>query len=99
MKEDVLAKTKSKDIDMNKSENLKAAKDIDRGYSTRAALRKCLGIKDIAVFRFRQDSKACLEALASKLLEKCPSKYPLTEALTFINPCKVAFSQDEAVHT
>lgn len=69
MKDDVLAKTQLKDIDLSKSENLKAVKDIDLGYSTRAALRKCLGVKDIEVLCFRQDCKVCLEAVASKLLQ------------------------------
>lgn len=74
VKSDVLAKTKLKDIDLSKSENLKAVKDIDLGNSTRAAHRKCFGVKDIEVLRFRQDCKVFLEAVASNILVKRPLK-------------------------
>nr|CAD7578752.1 unnamed protein product [Timema californicum] len=84
-------------VDLKKEENLKGARDIDIGYATRSALRKCHGVKDLDVPLFRQDCRTCLKNVVDKLLERSPLKFPLTEALTFLNLYKIGFNQDEAV--
>nr|CAD7453350.1 unnamed protein product [Timema tahoe] len=97
VKDNVLGSTLLQKVDLKKEENLKGARDIDIGYATRSALRKCQGIKDIDVLLFRQDCRTCLKNVVDKLLERSPLKFPLTEALTFLNPYKIGFNQDEAV--
>ncbi|CAG2058422.1 unnamed protein product [Timema podura] len=97
VKDNVLGSTLLQKVDLKKEENLKGARDIDIGYATRSALRKCQGIKDIDVLLFRQDCRTCLKNVVDKLLERSPLKFPLTEALTFLNPYKIGFNQDEAM--
>lgn len=97
VKHDILSSKPLEDININNDENLKLAKDIDIGYATRAALRKCVGVKDIDVLVFRRDCRDCLKSCVEKLLEKSPLKYPLTDALAFLDPHNVGYSQNEAV--
>nr|CAD7202284.1 unnamed protein product [Timema douglasi] len=42
----------------------------------------------------QKDCSTCLKNVVDKILERSPLK---TEALTFLNPCKIGFNQDEAV--
>nr|CAD7197042.1 unnamed protein product [Timema douglasi] len=97
VKDDVLGSTLLQKIDLKKEENLKGARDIDIGYATCSALRKCHGVKDLYVLLFQQDCRTCLKNVVDKLLERSPLKFPLTEALTYLNPYKIGFNQDEAV--
>nr|CAD7201794.1 unnamed protein product [Timema douglasi] len=72
-------------------------RDVDIGYVTRSALRKCQGVKDLDVLLFRQNFRTCLKNVVGKLFERSLLKFPLTEALTFLNPYKIGFNQDEAM--
>lgn len=51
-----------------------------------AALRKCTGNNDKDVLIFKQDCRTALQFFVSKLMEKSPLKYPLTKALTWLDP-------------
>nr|CAD7203634.1 unnamed protein product [Timema douglasi] len=44
-----------------------------------------------------EDCSTCLKNVVDKILERSPLKFPLTEALTFLNPYKIGYNQDEAV--
>nr|CAD7264555.1 unnamed protein product [Timema shepardi] len=65
----------------DKEENLKGARDIDIGYATRSALRKCHGVKDLDVLLFRQDCRTFLKTVMDKLLE---SMKQMTSAMDII---------------
>lgn len=92
VKEEVIKGNDLRNIDVLKKDkhntytNLKFAKDIDVGYGTRAALRKCTGNNDKDVLIFKQDCRTALQFFVSKLMEKSPLKYPLTKALTWLDP-------------
>jgi len=91
VKVEVLESTPLQKIDVLKKSgdlyvNLLSAKDIDLGIVTRAALRKCKKVSDLELLRFCQKCRTCLMFVVAKLTEKCLFKYPLTQALTFLNP-------------
>ncbi|XP_043468991.1 uncharacterized protein LOC122503272 [Leptopilina heterotoma] len=101
VKEDVILKTRLHKIDVlkktdGKYENLKWTKDVDLGYATCYALQRCEGTSPKEILLFKQNCRNCLQHLVNKLLERTPLKYPLTEALTCLNPHKIAFCVKEA---
>lgn len=50
-------------VNLNKLEFFKTAKEIDIGYATREALRKCINIKEIDILHFKKDFKLSLTNL------------------------------------
>jgi len=77
--------------------NLKRVQDIDIGYETRSALKTCKGVTDKEVLVFRRDCRTSLQFLVAKIMERFPLKYPLTKALTFLNPDTIASSSRDSV--
>lgn len=60
------------------------------GYGTRAALSKCPVRLDTSVMNFRNSCRSALQKIVTKLMERSPLKYPLTKALTCLNPQHMA---------
>lgn len=89
VKEEVMMNQPLKNIDIQVEENLKPAKCIDLGYAAKSALRKCNDIKDLDILKFKKECKRCLVSFLSKLVEKSPLKYELTQAVTFLNPKEI----------
>ncbi|CAH0549771.1 unnamed protein product [Brassicogethes aeneus] len=85
IKKEVLDSTPIKNIDINNSKNLKFTKDVEVGFGARKLLKsKTLSQKDIILFQ--QDCMKCIQKFISKLFDRSPLKYPLTQAITCINP-------------
>lgn len=97
VKEEVLTSQPLKSIDVNTAGNLKSAKIIDLGYAAKREMRKVSNLKDVDVLQFRQECRTCLTVVVSKMLDKCPLKYELTEAITFLNPKEITVSNTKVL--
>lgn len=76
--------------------SLLKVKEIDLGYGTRSALRQCHGVKDKEVLMFRKDIRSCFQHFTVKIQERSPLKYPLTKALSFLNPTNISSNEETA---
>lgn len=81
----------------NLYKSLMKVKDIDLGYGTRSALRKCDQVKDRDILGFRKEVRTCYQHLVDKIQEKSPLAYPLTKALSFLNPLAAVVDEEGTV--
>lgn len=88
VKPEILEKTTSiKLADIKEEKNLLPAKNIILGFDTRKELRKISSdIKTADILKFRQDCKKSLQTFVMKLNNRSPLNYPLTQAITCLDP-------------
>ena len=93
LKSEVLEKTdtfkKLSSIDPADKKNHKHPKQVGLGLAVQDTLKKVTEKKaasELCILSFKNDCVKFLSAIASKLLEKCPLKYPLVQYLVSVIP-------------
>jgi len=80
-------------IDPADKNNHKHPKQVGLGFVVRDTLKKVTEKKaasELCILSFKNDCVKFLSATASKLLEKCPLKYPLIQYLVSVIPQRLA---------
>lgn len=72
--------------DVEDEDKLLPVKKVDLGFSTNAAIRKCCGVKEIEILKFRNDCKKGLQKFVKKMMTRSPLKFKLTKALSCFDP-------------
>lgn len=86
IKLDVLENNSLLDIDFKNAKNQLTAKEINIGYGTDSALRKCKNVTGLEKLQFREQCRKCMIAFVSKIMERSPIKYPLVRSITCLDP-------------
>ena len=73
------------DIDLKNTENLLLPKDVDIGFGTARHLNKCKATDNLKA-QFQTDCCKFLVATVTKILERCPLKYNLTQGISCLDP-------------
>jgi len=76
-------------IDLSLEVNLKTANKVDLGVAVESALTK-VKAKDVEKLRFRNECRTFLIKTAAKLVERCPFKYKLVQAVGCLSPSLMA---------
>lgn len=82
--------------DVQKESNLLTAKNISLSFNTRKTFSKIKDIKSADILQFRQDYRNCLQKLVCNTMIKSPLTYPLTKAITCLDPNLIVFDLDLA---
>lgn len=77
IKKEIFESTSIIGIDVTEKNNIRLAKYIDLGYTTRQA------INDKDMLKFRLGCSLIFQKCCSKLLDKSPLKYPIVRSITF----------------
>lgn len=94
IKQDVLENTSVSKIDIYKSKNLIAIKNINIGYRTRSVLKKCKTLTEKDILLFKKQCQNILQKLVSKILNKSPIKYKFVRAVSFCDPKNIVDNKD-----
>ena len=104
LKKEVLEKadtfTKLSSVDPANAQNQKHPKKVDLGFAAQDTLKKISEKKTASeprILAFKNDCVEFLSAIVSKLLEKCPLKYPLVNYLVSVVPQKLVSPSAESV--
>lgn len=78
-----------KDDDVQNKKNMLPAKEVILGFDTRKQLKK-VTVKPADMLEFRQNCQSAMKQYVLKLLKRSPLTYPLTEAVTCLDPGVIA---------
>ncbi|KAJ8403281.1 hypothetical protein AAFF_G00354980 [Aldrovandia affinis] len=102
IKKDVLEKMdtyqKLGRLDPLEKKNHVSTEQVDLGFASQKSIKALIDQKAASEFQILQFKTECitfLSSLTSKLLEKCPLKYPLVRHLTCLNPHEIVKSSTE----
>lgn len=90
IKSEIIEANQLMKIDMMNKENLLRFEDVDIGYATRQAVKKCSGVSLKDVLIFRKECRTCLQLFVAKIMVRSPLRFPLTEAIKCLNPATIA---------
>lgn len=80
-------------IDLDKDENLTSTKEVDVGFAVKAILQSLKNdskVSQLQLLGFFTECKKFLKTTTSKILERCPLKYPIFRNLTALDPQYIA---------
>ncbi|XP_051165127.1 uncharacterized protein LOC127283960 [Leptopilina boulardi] len=75
------------DVDVYKQENLIHSQKIEIGFESLKEIKKCRKrVTDLEIAVFRRDCRRILQKFVSKINERSPLKFKLTEAISSLDP-------------
>lgn len=73
-------------IDLEDKQNLMKVEDVDLGFATKAAFKKCKQFSTKDVQLFRTECLVFMKSIVVKLLEKSPLIYSFTRSMSCLDP-------------
>ena len=87
-------------VDVMEKENLLYAKEVDIGFPARKLitdLQKKKKVSERQIFEYRNECQVFQQTLTVKLLERCPSQYPVVRNIVCLDPKYMASHPDQAM--
>lgn len=73
-------------IDLDDKQNLMKVEDVDIGFATKAAFKKCTNVSNKDFHLFRTQCLVFMKSIVIKLLEKSPLAYSFTRSMSCLDP-------------
>lgn len=92
VKPDILREVDLSKIDVKNEDTLLTAKYTNLDYATEAALRRVKRsaleskVSDLEIMQFKEQTRKCIQAFITKIMDRFPLKFPIVKAVSCLNP-------------